>query len=88
MGQCPSLEAEPLIYHVDVAAMYPNIILTNRLQPVAIVNEQICAGCQFNHPESNCKRPLDWQWRGELYPLSKGEYEARKVEVKIEIENE
>lgn len=22
----------PLIYHLDVAAMYPNIILTNRLQ--------------------------------------------------------
>lgn len=29
---------KPLIYHLDVAAMYPNIILTNRLQPVAIVN--------------------------------------------------
>ena len=25
------LEA-PLIYHLDVAAMYPNIILTNRMQ--------------------------------------------------------
>ena len=24
-------ESEPLIYHVDVAAMYPNIILSNRL---------------------------------------------------------
>lgn len=29
--KCPVLEAEPLIYHVDVAAMYPNIILSNRL---------------------------------------------------------
>jgi len=29
--QCPFLEEEPLIYHVDVAAMYPNIILSNRL---------------------------------------------------------
>lgn len=37
--KCPVYEAEPLIYHVDVAAMYPNIILSNRLQPVAIVNE-------------------------------------------------
>ena len=46
--QCPTIETEPLIYHVDVAAMYPNIILSNRLQPVAIVNEQICAGCVFN----------------------------------------
>lgn len=29
--RCPIYEAEPLIYHVDVAAMYPNIILSNRL---------------------------------------------------------
>jgi DNA polymerase epsilon subunit 1 len=29
--KCPSVESEPLIYHVDVAAMYPNIILSNRL---------------------------------------------------------
>lgn len=28
----PILEECPLIYHLDVAAMYPNIILTNRLQ--------------------------------------------------------
>ena len=85
---CPNYEAEPLIYHVDVAAMYPNIILTNRLQPVAIVNEQTCAGCQFNHPDNNCKRDLDWQWRGELFPLTKGEFEARKAEVKLEMEND
>jgi len=39
MEKCPIYEEEPLIYHVDVAAMYPNIILSNRLQPVAIVNE-------------------------------------------------
>ena len=35
---------KPLIYHLDVAAMYPNIILTNRLQPPAIVTE-VGAGC-------------------------------------------
>lgn len=29
--KCPVFECEPLIYHVDVAAMYPNIILSNRL---------------------------------------------------------
>jgi DNA polymerase epsilon subunit 1 len=29
--RCPNLEDKPLIYHVDVAAMYPNIILSNRL---------------------------------------------------------
>lgn len=42
----------PAIYHVDVAAMYPNIILTNRLQPSAIVNQETCASCDFNRPEN------------------------------------
>lgn len=28
----PNRLENPLIYHLDVAAMYPNIILTNRLQ--------------------------------------------------------
>jgi len=55
--------------------MYPNIILTNRLQPTSIVNEQICAGCLYNKEENNCKRKLDWQWRGELFTLNKREYE-------------
>ena len=46
---------KPLIYHLDVAAMYPNIILTNRLQPVAVVNDTICAACDFNRADSNCQ---------------------------------
>jgi len=45
----------PNIYHLDVAAMYPNIILTNRLQPSAIVTDQDCAVCDFNNPENQCK---------------------------------
>ena len=83
-GCCPVMEVEPLIYHVDVAAMYPNIILSNRLQPVAIVNEQICAGCVFNKESNDCKRELDWEWKGELYPLSKPEFERVKLQLKVE----
>jgi DNA polymerase elongation subunit (family B) len=37
-----------MIYHLDVAAMYPNIILTNRLQPVSIVSAADCAACVYN----------------------------------------
>ena len=40
----------PIIYHLDVGAMYPNIILTNRLQPSAVVDEATCAACDFNKP--------------------------------------
>lgn len=49
----PKRKEHPVIYHLDVAAMYPNIILTNRLQPSSVVNEEICAACDFNKPENN-----------------------------------
>jgi DNA polymerase epsilon subunit 1 len=78
-----TLEMTPLIYHLDVSAMYPNIILTNRLQPVAIVNEQVCAGCVYNREENDCKRYLNWKWRGELFPLSRSEYENLKHDLLI-----
>ena len=32
LRDCPNRLENPSIYHLDVAAMYPNIILTNRLQ--------------------------------------------------------
>lgn len=66
--------------------MYPNIILSNRLQPVAIVNEQICAGCTFNKDANDCKRQLDWEWKGDMYPLNKQEFERVKLQLKVEIE--
>ena len=37
----PARLENPIIYHLDVGAMYPNIILTNRLQPSAMVDEVI-----------------------------------------------
>ncbi len=38
--QAPKRKENPRIIHLDVAAMYPNIILTNRLQPSAVVDER------------------------------------------------
>jgi len=32
--------------------MYPNIILTNRLQPPSLVDEATCAACDFNTPDA------------------------------------
>jgi hypothetical protein len=46
-------------------AMYPNIILTNRLQPSAMVDETACAACDFNRPGATCQRNMAWMWRGE-----------------------
>lgn len=59
----------PVIYHLDVGAMYPNIILTNRLQPSAMVNEFDCAACDYNKPGALCKREMKWMWRGEYCKL-------------------
>ena len=68
----------PAIYHLDVGAMYPNIILTNRLQPSSMVSLNDCAACEFNHPNSNCKRDMVWTWRGEYSPSGAGEYHRLK----------
>ena len=65
---------KPLIYHLDVAAMYPNIMLSNRLQPDSIVDESVCAVCDFNRPGKQCDRRLTWAWRGEYFPDQRDEY--------------
>ncbi|WIA29248.1 hypothetical protein OEZ86_011756 [Tetradesmus obliquus] len=74
LRDAPNREEVPLIYHLDVAAMYPNIILTNRLQPAAIVNDEDCAACDFNKPGKTCLRQMEWVWRGEHYACSHSEY--------------
>ncbi|KAI9016029.1 putative POL2-DNA polymerase epsilon, calytic subunit A [Hyaloraphidium curvatum] len=73
LRETPNRLERPLIYHLDVAAMYPNIILTNRLQPDAIVDETVCASCDFNRPGSDCQREMTWSWRGEYYPAKRNE---------------
>ncbi|GBG71096.1 hypothetical protein CBR_g8395 [Chara braunii] len=80
----PNREECPLIYHLDVAAMYPNIILTNRLQPPSIVTDDVCAACDFNRPEKTCLRKLEWVWRGETFMATRSEY----VHLKNQIESE
>lgn len=84
LRQRPSRSANPLIYHLDVGAMYPNIILTNRLQPSAIVNEQLCAGCDFNKPENRCQKQLNWTWRGDVFPTNRSEFELVKSQLESE----
>ena len=84
-SKAPYHECYPKIYHVDVAAMYPNIILTNRLQPVAIVNDRICASCVYNDQNNNCKRPMNWTWKGEYFPLNRSEYQIIKRNLESEV---
>ncbi|KAK9478531.1 hypothetical protein V1514DRAFT_330928 [Lipomyces japonicus] len=68
----------PKIYHLDVSSMYPNIMITNRLQPDSMISEADCASCDFNRPGKSCDRRLPWMWRGEFYPAKKDEYNMIK----------
>eukprot|EP00960_Hanusia_phi_P004316 125836-Hanusia_phi.AAC.4 len=87
LRETPRREENPSIYHLDVAAMYPNIILTNRLQPPAMVTPQTCASCDFFHPEMNCRREMQWQWRGEVFPATKNEIHQVKGQLKHDSED-
>ncbi|XP_034220092.1 DNA polymerase epsilon catalytic subunit A-like isoform X4 [Prunus dulcis] len=80
----PIREESPLIYHLDVAAMYPNIILTNRLQPSSIVTDEICTACDFNRPGKTCLRKLEWVWRGEIFMAKKSDYYHLKKQIESE----
>ncbi|KAI0343807.1 DUF1744-domain-containing protein [Trametopsis cervina] len=68
----------PLIYHLDVAAMYPNIMLSNRLQPDSVVDESVCAVCDYNRPGKTCDRRMTWAWRGEFFPARRDEFNMIK----------
>ncbi|KAL6577446.1 DNA polymerase epsilon catalytic subunit A [Orobanche minor] len=81
----PIREEVPLIYHLDVAAMYPNIILTNRLQPPSIVTDEICTACDFNRPGKKCLRKLEWVWRGETYMAKRSDYFHLKRQIESEL---
>ena len=59
--------------------MYPNIIITNRLHPSAIINNPACASCNFNHAHNGCKRRMWGTWRGNYNPATRGSMTARKT---------
>ncbi|KAH6682482.1 hypothetical protein B0J14DRAFT_498725 [Halenospora varia] len=74
----------PLIYHLDVASMYPNIMTTNRLQPDSMIEEADCAACDFNRPGKTCDRRMPWAWRAEYLPAKRDEY----LMIRNSLENE
>jgi DNA polymerase epsilon subunit 1 len=63
--------------------MYPNIILTNRLQPSAIVTDTQCAACDYNHPDKKCLREMEWVWRGETYMIGQSEFSLLRNQLQV-----
>lgn len=53
--------------------MYPNIMLSNRLQPDSVKDEAACAVCDYNRPDKTCDRRMEWAWRGEYFPAKRDE---------------
>ncbi|KAA0145618.1 hypothetical protein FNF28_07844 [Cafeteria roenbergensis] len=82
----PTRREKPTIYHLDVAAMYPNIILSNRLQPSAVVSPETCAACEFNSADNahQCKRVMEWTWRGEVFPATRAETDMIRRQLETE----
>jgi DNA polymerase epsilon subunit 1 len=74
LKETPNRSEKPSIYHLDVASMYPNIMTTNRLQPDSMIDESVCAACDFNRPGKTCDRRMPWSWRGEFLPAKRDEY--------------
>jgi DNA polymerase epsilon subunit 1 len=64
--------------------MYPNIILTNRLQPSAIVDDSDCAACDFYKQDAKCRRTMKWTSRIEYMPATKSEFQR----IQQQLENE
>ncbi|KAI5166167.1 DNA polymerase epsilon subunit 1 [Nematocida sp. AWRm78] len=67
---------KPHIYHLDVGAMYPNIILTNRLQPSAITDEKKCGQCIYAEGKDICQRKMNWKGRAEVLAVDKKSVET------------
>ena len=80
-----ALNCKGNIYHLDVGAMYPNIILTNRLQPYSVVNDDICIRCDFNNEANMCKKKLKWVSRAEYLPPASNEISMIKNQLENEI---
>jgi DNA polymerase elongation subunit (family B) len=82
----PTRMEKPVIYHLDVAAMYPNIILSNRLQPQAMVTQDTCSSCDFSFDSTaRCQRHMDWRWRGDYFPAGESEVAEARRQLQTEL---
>ncbi|CAG9957228.1 unnamed protein product [Clonostachys rosea f. rosea IK726] len=69
----PNRHERPLIYHLDVASMYPNICRPTVAARFYGPRVRLCC-CDFNRPGKTCDRRLPWAWRGEYIPAKRDEY--------------
>ena len=68
MGHC---QLSKVTIIKDILCKFP---LYSRLQPSAMVDEAICAACDYSKPGATCQKRMPWMWRGEVMPAGKSEY--------------
>lgn len=80
----------PVIIHVDVASMYPNIIITYNLQPYAIATEEECARCPYRPKEGEppCWVDMDWNAVYSVMDITEKEKELAEREIAKRLETE
>lgn len=81
----PNINICPLIYHLDVAAMYPNIILSHRLQPNAIITPDHCFNCSFYKQRHICQKKMVWKRKLEIAPIDYGHVLSLKQDLKTRL---
>ena len=54
-----------VIYISEYFSLLLSLIMLLLRQPPAMVDDVICASCDFNKPGAKCQRAMDWMWRGE-----------------------
>ncbi|EDO08465.1 DNA polymerase B exonuclease domain family protein [Babesia bovis T2Bo] len=67
----PVINTFPRIYHLDVGAMYPNIIISQRLQPTAVVTEEFCQKCSYYSESNVCQKRMQWKQKLEISPVDR-----------------
>ncbi|GAW81728.1 DNA polymerase epsilon, catalytic subunit a [Plasmodium gonderi] len=83
--QNPKINTCPNIYHLDVAAMYPNIILSHRLQPNAIITPDHCFNCSFYKQRHLCQKQMVWKRKLEISPIDYGHVLSLKQDLKTRL---
>ncbi|CAC9696379.1 DNA polymerase epsilon, catalytic subunit a, putative [Plasmodium sp. DRC-Itaito] len=81
----PNINICPNIYHLDVAAMYPNIILSHRLQPNAIITPDHCFNCSFYKQRHLCQKKMIWKRKLEISPIDYGHVLSLKQDLKTRL---
>jgi len=84
-------KGKPILIHVDVASMYPNIIINYNLQPWNIVTEEKCNTCKYRYDpekgEACCWVNMKWNAVYETIKADSKERDLAEQDIEKYLEN-